>query len=556
MKDLLKLLFRQHWKGILLVLILTVINVGAQLYIIELVPLIMDCIKSQVYDNVFIMVDEMLMAIAGSIIATLFISYVSTSISSNFSSNLKEKLFSIVMNMNTVDEYSKINFSGLMTRLIRGVDTEQSFVLILLRGVLLVFVAAGWVIYSLIDLDILLAFIFAIFLLIYAILFVLKLNQSANEYFKVKKLNGKLNNLFRDNIVGLKTIKLFSKEKYSRDIFKKAADDAYGEGCKFQYSLNFPYVFMIVMHIAVILFMLWGLFIFDSNKKLAVEVFLSLLYFLYLINHINAINALIDIYPLAYSSATRIEEVLVLEHTPNHSNKKESDFKGIEFNNVSVNISNREILSDISFNIPQNSKNLIVGPVGAGKTSLIYSLIGVYEINSGSILINGEDVKSKSFDEKICLISDKIFLLKGSVFENVRLGDESITRDNVISACKDALFTKDLSFEVNENGNNLSPDFKQRLSISRAFAHDCEIYIFDNSFSQIESASKKIIKENIKKRLSGKIIIFIDDSFEDYQDMDNILVMKNASIVDQGNHDYLIQNCETYKKLINYSGGK
>ena len=87
-------------------------------------------------------------------------------------------------------------------------------------------------------------------------------------------------------------------------------------------------------------------------------------------------------------------------------------------------------------------------------------------------------------------------------------------------------------------------------------AHDCEIYIFDNSFSQIESASKKIIKENIKKRLSDKIIIFIDNAFEDYQDMDNIIVMKNASVVDYGNHDYLIKNCETYKSLINYSGGK
>ena len=556
MKALLRILFRNHWKGIFLIIILTIIDVGAQLYVIEIIPLILTCIKSGLYEDTFSMIDEVIMAIFCSIISTLFISYLSTSISSNFALNLKEKLFSIVMNINTVDEYSKINFSGLMTRLIRGVDTEQSFVLVFLRRILLLFVAAGWVIYSLIDMNLLFAFVFTIFLFIYGFLFILKLNQSANTYFKVKKLNGKLNNLFRDNIVGLKTIKLFSKEKYSSDTFKKAADNAYNEGYKFQNSLNFPYVFLIVMHIAVILFMLWALFIFDSNKKLAVDVFLALLYLLYLINHINAINPFIDIYSLAYTSATRIEEVLALERTPTHSNKKESDFKGIEFNNVSVNISDREILSDISFKIPQNSKNLIVGPVGAGKTSLIYSLIGTYKINSGSILINGENVQSESWDEKICLISDNLFLLKDNVFENVRLGDESITRDVVISACRDALFTKDLSFEVNEEGNNLSSDFKQRLSISRALAHDCEIYIFDNSFSQIESASKKIIKENIKKRLSDKIIIFIDNAFEDYQDMDNIIVMKNASIVDHGNHDYLIKNCETYKSLINYSGGK
>ena len=355
--------------------------------------------------------------------------------------------------------------------------------------------------------------------------------------------------------MGLKTIKLFSKEEYSSKIFKKAADDAYNEGYKFQSSLNFPQVFIVILHIVVILFILWGLFIFEADKNLAVEVFLALLYIVYLINHINAINPLVNIYPLAYTSSIRIEEVLALEHEPKHSPNKESDFKGIEFNNVSLNISDREILSDVSFKIPQNSKNLIVGPVGAGKTSLIYSLTGFYEINSGSILINGENIKSKAFNEKISFTSAHLFPLKASVFENIRLGDESITREDAVRACDDALFTKDLSFEVNEEGNNLSGDFKQRLAIARALAHDCEIYVFDNSFSYIESASKKIIVENIKKRLSDKILIFIDNTFEDYMDMDNIIVMENASIIDQGNHDYLIKNCETYKTLINCSGG-
>lgn len=198
---------------------------------------------------------------------------------------------------------------------------------------------------------------------------------------------------------------------------------------------------------------------------------------------------------------------------------------------------------------------MIIGPVGAGKTGLINSLTGFYENTAESILINGKNIKSNSFDDKISL-SNHHFMLKGDVFQNISLGDESITREDAIRACDDALFTKDLSFEVYERGSNLSADLKQRLAIARALAHDCEIYIFDNSFSQIESASKKIIKENIKKRLSDKIIIFIDNAFEDYQDMDNIIVMKNASIVDHGNHDYLIKNCENYKSLINYSGGK
>ena len=556
MKTLLKILFRDHWKKIFLIVILTFINVQCQLYVIEILPIILIYIKEGFYNEGFEMLGGILFAIAISVISILFVSYLSASVSSNFASNLKEKLFSIVMSINTLDDYSKINFSGLMTRLIRGVDTEQSFVLILLRRVILLIIAAIWVVCSLMDLDGMYAFAFAIFLVIYALLFLFKLNQTANDYFKVKKLNGRLNNLFRDKIVGIKTIKLFSKEEYSSEIFKKAADDAFNKGYKFQKEINFPSIFMVALHIVVVLFILWGLFIFEANNESAVDVFLSLLYMLYLINHINAVNPLVGIYSLAYTSSTRIEEVLALERSPNPSGKHGSDLKGIEFNNVSVNISNREILSDISLKIPQNSKNLIVGPIGAGKTSLIHSLTGFYEISSGSILINGEHIESGSFDGNISFTQNNQVLLKDSVFENIRLGDDSITQEDVAKVCEEALFTKDLSFEVHEDGNNLSADFKQRLRIARALAHDCEIYIFDDSFSQIESNSRNVIKENIKKRLSDKILIFIDNAFEDYSDMDNIIVMENSSIVDQGNHDYLIKNCDVYKRLINYSGGK
>ena len=556
MKVLLKILFRNHWKKISIIFIFTFINVQSQLYLIELIPIILYHIKSGNYDATFLVLNNFYVAIAVSMICMLLTSYLSLSVSSNFAFDLKQKVFSILMNTNNVEECSKYKFSGLMSRTVRGVDTMQSFVIILLRRVVLFIMASVWVVYSLIDLDIAYASVFAIFIVVFCILFMWELNKAANDYFEVKKPNGRLNNLFRDKIIGLKTIKLFSKEDHTIEIFKKKLDEAYTLGYRFRYKISYFLIFLIVLHIVLILFILWGLFIFDSNKTLAVEVFLSLLYTLYLVNHINAIIPFVNGYAIAYTSASRIEQALALEHAPNPSGIKESNFEGIEFNNVSVNISGRDILSDISFKIPKNSKNLIIGPVGAGKTSLIYSLTGFYENNSGSILINGENIKSKSFDDKISLTSNHHFILKGNVFQNISLGDESITHEDAIHACEDVLFTKDLSFEVYEKGSNLSADLKQRLAIARALAHDCEIYVFDNSFSQIESNSRKIIKENIKKRLSGKILIFIDNVFDDYSDMDNILVMEDSSLVGQGGHDFLIENCETYRRLINCSGGK
>lgn len=555
MKALLKILFRNHWKKISLIFILTFINVQSQLYLIELIPIILYHIKAGRYNATFLILDRFYIAIAVSLICMLLNSYLSFSVSSTFASDLRLKVFSIMMNTNNVREFCKNKFSGLMSRTIRAIDTLQSFVLTLLKRVVLFFMAFICVVYSLIDLDILYASLFAVFLVVFCFLFWWKLDKMVNDYFHVRKHSGILNNLFSDKIIGLKTIKLFSKEDHTREIFEEKLDETYNLGYRFRYKLSYLLVFLIVLHIVLILFILWGLFIFDANKTLAVKIFLSLIYILYLVNHINALIPFVNSYTIAFTASVRIEQTLALEHTSNPPSIRESNFEGIEFNNVSVSIFGMDILSDISFKIPKNSKNLIIGPVGAGKTGLIYSLTGFYENTSGSILINGKNIKSNSFDDKISL-SNHHFMLKGDVFQNISLGDESITREDAIRACDDALFTKDLSFEVYERGSNLSADLKQRLAIARALAHDYEIYVFDNSFSQIESTSRRIIKENIKKRLSGKILIFIDNIFDDYSDMDNILVMENSSLVCQGSHDFLIENCETYRRLINCSGGK
>ena len=174
-------------------------------------------------------------------------------------------------------------------------------------------------------------------------------------------------------------------------------------------------------------------------------------------------------------------------------------------------------------------------------------MMGFHNVDSGEIFIDK--------NTKVSLTTNKVFLFKDSVFENIALGDNHISRDDAIGACNDALFTKDLSFEVNENGNNLTYDFKQRLSIARALAHDYDLYVFDNAFTSIDSASKRIIKENIKRRLENKTVIFIDNDFEDNSYFDDILVMDNGKIISQGKHDELIKTCDAYNILFSESMG-
>lgn len=546
MKELMKFLFKRQWLKILVIIFFTYVNVEAQLNVLDVFPLIVIFIKNGIFNIPSELLFMVAISVILSIIASIVISYLSISVASSFAYDLKEKLFEILLNLKTIEDLNRINYSGLMTRLIRGVDTEQSFVLIIFRRVLLIVVASFCVAVNLFTVSPLFSLFFIVFLVIFSFIFIFRLNQLSNLYFKVKKLYGKLNALFLDKISGLKVIKFSSKEEYSNNSFKKEADNAYEKGFRFQYKLNFSIIWLILVDIILIVFLFNCLYQFSIGTTDVDDTVFVSLYIVYLINHLFSLSPFVSIYPLSYTSAVRIEEVLALENISSDY-RKENDFDGIEFKDVSLTLSNRKILSDISFRIPNKSKTLIVGPVASGKTSLIYSMMGFHSVDSGEIFIDK--------NTKVSLTTNKVFLFKDSVFENIALGDNHISREDAINACNDALFTKDLSFEVNENGNNLTYDFKQRLSIARALAHDYDLYVFDNAFTSIDSASKRIIKENIKKRLENKTVIFIDNDFEDYSYFDNILVLDKGRIVSQGSHDELIKTCDAYNILFSESMG-
>jgi len=116
------------------------------------------------------------------------------------------------------------------------------------------------------------------------------------------------------------------------------------------------------------------------------------------------------------------------------------------------------------------------------------------------------------------------------VLENIRLGDDRINLDDAAEACRISLFDRNLDFEVYENGENLNSDLKQKLSIARSIAHKRKIYVFDNSFSSINSDDKKIIIKNILNLLDNKTVIFIDNDTKSYPQIDNVIELNGGEI--------------------------
>ena len=559
MRILLKFLIKDNWKKILGIVIFTFISVYCQLTIIGLVSDISFLIKNDYYNYVQLFEIDIILSIIFAVISLAIVLYFSIAVVRDFSYDLRKKMLYIATDFDTIDELNKFPISGLKTRFIRGVDTEESFFLYLFRKILLFAVISVEIVIFLYAVNSILAIVLAAFLLIISVIFVLKLNKLSEEYFDVKALNGKLNRLFREKIVSSKLFKVTSEEEKA-EIFYEATDTSFNEGYRFQYKLNFVFYLVAFIILVMITFIFSSIYLIKIGLVELIEMTILMLYIGYLISNLNGMANFVAIYPLAYTSAVRIEEVLVCEkdEPPEYTDFKERDFNGIEFENVSVNIKGKDVLSDVSFKIPQNSKTLIVGPVGAGKSSLFYLLMGIYQANEGKVFIDGYDASLTDVSKKATFTTVESDLLKENIFENVRLGDTSITDVDVKEALHDSLFDEfsdDLNYELNQNANELDYDFQQRLAIARAIAHDRKYMILDNSFSFIDSESKKVIMNNILRKSNDKTIIISDNSFDNYIHFDNIIVLDKGHIVGQGNHDELIKNCETYQKLYYQAKG-
>ncbi|WP_295723147.1 hypothetical protein [uncultured Methanobrevibacter sp.] len=220
MKLLLKLIFKKNWKKIALITIFSIIIAECQIYILEHAAIIVILVKNNALHEFIPLLYKLVTVMVISIINTLIVAYLSVLVASNSTHYLKKDLFNILMDFDTFDEFNKVDFSGLLSRSIRGVDTIQSFILILIKRVLMLIIASILVIFELYHLDYKFAIIFTIFLIIIALIFSYKLNSIANMYFKVKKVNGKLNKLFREKNLTRKLFKVYSKEETSNKIFK------------------------------------------------------------------------------------------------------------------------------------------------------------------------------------------------------------------------------------------------------------------------------------------------------------------------------------------------
>ena len=232
----------------------------------------------------------------------------------------------------------------------------------------------------------------------------------------------------------------------------------------------------------------------------------------------------------------------------------------ISVKNVEFSYENKKIIDNVSFDIKSKSTLAIVGPSGAGKTTMAKLIARFFDVNSGSITLDGKDIKEYSIDSLIrnfSFVFQNVYLFNDTIKNNIKFGKSNATDEEVIEACKkarchDFIMSLPEGYDtvLLEGGQSISGGEKQRISIARAILKDAPIIILDEATANIDPENEELIIDAFNELTKDKTIIMIAHRLKTVKNADNIIVLDNGKISEMGRHEELIKNNGIYKKFI------
>ncbi len=365
-----------------------------------------------------------------------------------------------------------------------------------------------------------------------------------------------------ESVEGQKAIRAYVQE--DRDLNKQyEAIDKDIESWRYivKYENWFNPLFEVIYGLAYILAFSFGIFFIIDQKMTLGELIIFISYIGMLYGPIISISTIFTQINNATISVDRFDEIMkkIPIVRDDQNSKPILSFRHIEFKDVTFKypFDKQPVIKNISFDINYGQTIGIVGPTGAGKSTLIRQLLREFNVSQGSILIDGQPIESFKIEDVRRLVGyvpQTHVLFKRSVEENIMIGNPRASIDALDKAVKIADFEKDLHFlshdlntMVGESGQTLSGGQKQRLSIARALIKDPEILILDDSLSAVDAKTEDTIIGHLKNFRQGRTNIIVAHRFSAVRDADIILVLENGKIVQRGTHDALLRQEGWYK---------
>ncbi|VIG06511.1 ABC transporter multidrug-family ATP-binding/permease [Clostridioides difficile] len=407
----------------------------------------------------------------------------------------------------------------------------------------------------------------AILILPISMFVISRIVKKSQKYFRYQQeYLGNVNGQVEETYSGQTIVKAFNREDEVIEEFDKLNDSLYNSAWKSQFLSGIMQpLMMFIGNLGYVMVSILGGWL--AIKK-TIEVGDIQSFIQYVRNFTQPMTQIAQVANLLQSTAAASERVFEFLEEEEEDQIVENavsidGLKGkIDFENVNFGYNpNKTIINDFSVNVKPGQKVAIVGPTGAGKTTIVKLLMRFYDVNSGSILIDGHNIKDfnrSELREMFGMVLQDTWLFSGSIMENIRYGKLNATDEEVIEAAKSAhvhRFIKTLpdgyNMKLNEEASNVSQGQKQLLTIARAILADPKILILDEATSSVDTRTEVLIQKAMDNLMEGRTSFVIAHRLSTIRDADMILVMNEGDIVEQGNHEELLKKGGFYANLYN-----
>lgn len=466
-------------------------------------------------------------------------------------------------------EFEKFGEASLITRTTNDVIQIQNVIVMILRMMLMspiMLVGAGFMAYQK-QSELTVVFLVALPLLA---VFVGIIMFFAVPLFKgLQKKIDRINLVFREGLTGVRVVRAFNQDQFEQDRFADANHDYMKTGIKVFTIVSFMIPVMTLLMSGTNIGIVWyGAHLIANQTMQVGNLVAFMMYATQILMSFMMLSMVFVSIPRASASAARINEVLNSENSVkdqvNVENMVEDSTATLAYNNVKFRYPGAERLSidNANFEAKAGDTVAVIGGTGSGKTTLISLLPRLFDPESGSIELNGVDIKKLSqfnLHEQVAFAQQKAVLFKGTIRENMRYGNENATDEEIWHALEVAQSTEFIKRDgdgldtfVEQNGDNFSGGQKQRLSIARTLVKKAKVYVFDDSFSALDFKTDANLRKALREdpEIQKSIVIIVAQRIATVADADLILVLENGKVVGQGTHAELKQTNKTYREII------
>ena len=503
-----------------------------------------------------------------SMAAMFVVGYFVAQVAAGLSRRLREAVYDKVISF-SMEEMGKFSTASLITRSTNDISQVQMVIAIGLQASVRAPIMAVWAITKIINKNLMWSAATGVAVAFLLVLIAVILVLAVPGFQKMQTLTDNINRVARENLSGVRVVRAYNAEKYQEDKFEEANEELTSVNLFNQKIMALMSPVMTLISSGLTLSIYWiGVYLIDKaalQDKITLfsDMIVFSSYAMQVIMSFMMLTFTFIILPRAIVSSKRINEVLDTKNRimDGEGCENTQETGTVEFRNVSFHYPDAadDMISDISFKANKGEMVAFIGATGSGKTTLINLIPRFYDATGGEVLVDGVNVKKYKLSElrkKIGYAPQKALLFSGTVEENVCYGADTPDSERLnealeISQAKEFVekLTDNVKSKISQGAVNVSGGQKQRLSIARSLYNKPEILIFDDSFSDLDYRTDKILRKELRERSKGSTSLIVAQRIGTIMEADLIIVLEEGRIVGQGKHKELLKSCPIYKEI-------